>query len=115
MSQQNPTIIVGHLDDTELTKSIDKLVAEVAKKTSGMAEDFTQAIDKMKFAMKDFAVTQKVSVDLMKEAWRDMSRSFDAMVAAQSTATGGGKGSGKAHAPNTIGMNQIPWNKKLLK
>ena len=103
MSQQNPTIIVGHLDDTELTKSIDKLVAEVAKKTSGMAEDFTQAIDKMKFAMKDFAVTQKVSVDLMKEAWRDMSRSFDAMVAAQSTATGGGKGSGKAHAPNTIG------------
>lgn len=103
MAPQNPTIIVGHLDDSELTKSIDKLVAEVAKKTSGMAENFTQAIDKMKFAMKDFAITQKVSVDLMKEAWRDMSKSFDAMVAAQSGATGGGKGSGKAHAPNTIG------------
>lgn len=105
MSQQNPTIIVGHLDDSELTKSIDKLVAEVAKKTSGMAEDFTQAIDKMKFAMKDFAITQKVSVDLMKEAWRDMSKSFDAMVAAQSAATGGGKGSGKGkvYAPDTVG------------
>jgi len=105
MSQQNPTIIVGHLDDSELTKSIDKLVSEVAKKTSGMAEDFTQAIDKMKLAMKDFAITQKVSVDLMKEAWRDMSKSFDAMVAAQSASTGGGKGSGKGkvYAPYTVG------------
>lgn len=105
MSQQNPTIIVGHLDSSALTKSIDDLVKEVAKKTSGMAEDFTQAIDKMKFAMKDFAVTQKVSVDLMKEAWRDMSKSFDAMVAAQSAATGGGKGSGKGkvYAPDTVG------------
>jgi len=103
MSQQNPTIIVGHLDDSELTKSIDKLVNEVANKTTTMAGHFTTAIGKMQDAMKDFAVTQKVSVDLMKEAWRDMSKSFDAMVAAQSGATGGGKGSGKAHAPNTIG------------
>ena len=39
MAPQNPTIIVGHLDSSELTKSIDTLVAEVAKKTSGMAED----------------------------------------------------------------------------
>ena len=103
MSQQNPTIIVGHLDDSELTKSIDKLVNEVANKTTIMAGKFTSAIGKMQDAMKDFAVTQKVSVDLMKEAWRDMSKSFDAMVAAQSAATGGGKGSGKASAPNTIG------------
>ena len=103
MSQQNPTIIVGHLDDSELTKSIDKLVNEVANKTTTMAGHFTTAIGKMQDAMKDFAITQKVSVDLMKEAWRDMSKSFDAMVAAQSGATGGGKGSGKAHAPNTIG------------
>ena len=83
MSQQNPTIIVGHLDDSELTKSIDKLVNEVANKTTTMAGHFTTAIGKMQDAMKDFAVTQKVSVDLMKEAWRDMSKSFDAMVAAQ--------------------------------
>ena len=69
----NPTIIVGHLDDSELTKSIDKLVAEVAEKTGKMADGFTEAIGKMKGAMKSFAVTQKVSVDLMKEAWRDMS------------------------------------------
>ena len=105
MSQQNPTIIVGHLDDSELTKSIDKLVNEVANKTTTMAGHFTTAIGKMQDAMKDFAVTQKVSVDLMKEAWRDMSKSFDAMVAAQSGATGGGKGSGKGKvfAPNTVG------------
>lgn len=105
MSQQNPTIIVGHLDDSELTKSIDKLVNEVANKTTTMAGHFTTAIGKMQDAMKDFAVTQKVSVDLMKEAWRDMSKSFDAMVAAQSGATGGGKGSGKGkvYAPDTVG------------
>lgn len=100
----NPTIIVGHLDDSELTKSIDKLVAEVAEKTGKMADGFTEAIGKMEGAMKSFAVTQKVSVDLMKEAWRDMSKSFDAMVAAQEGAsTGGGKGSGKVYAPNTLG------------
>ena len=104
MSQQNPTIIVGHLDDSELTKSINELVNEVANKTTVMAGKFETAIDKMKNAMKDFAVTQKVSVNLMKEAWRDMSESFDAMVAAQEGATrGGGKGSGKAYAPNTLG------------
>ena len=110
MSQQNPTIIVGHLDDSELTKSIDKLVNEVANKTTVMAGKFETAIDKMKFAMKDFAVTQKVSVDLMKEAWRDMSKSFDAMVAAQEGATRGGSGKGRAgggstkvYAPDTVG------------
>lgn len=103
MAPQNPTIIVGHLDDSELKRSIDTLVNEVANKTTTMAGHFTTAIGKMQDAMKDFAITQKVSVDLMKEAWRDMSKSFDAMVTAQSASTGGGKGSGKAHAPNTIG------------
>lgn len=96
------TVIVGKLDYKELENSIDKLVDMVATKTTTMAGKFETAIDKMKNAMKDFAITQKVSVDLMKDAWRDMSASFDAMVKAQS---GGGSGGAKGgmRDPNTIG------------
>lgn len=80
-------IIVGSLDKKELEKSINELVEFVGKKTNKMAEDFTEGLDKMKLAMKEFAITQKVSVDLMQDAWKKMSASFDAMVAAQSSAT----------------------------
>ena len=99
------TIITGSLDGKELENSIDALVKNVSDKTEKMANGFVQSIDKMKLAMKDFALTQKVSVDLMKEAWRNMSSSFDAMVAAQTNATSGGSGKGgsKVFAPNTVG------------
>lgn len=90
-------IIVGSLSDKELRDSIDKLVNYVGNQTSVMASNFVVSMDLMKGAMKDFAITQKVSVDLMQEAWRKMSTSFDAMVAAQSTATSGG-GGGKPSA-----------------
>jgi len=101
-------IIVGSLKDTELRKTIEDLVKFVGKKTDTMAESFTQGLDKMKLAMKDFAISQKVGVDLMQEAWRKMSKSFDAMVAAESAATGrggttGGGAGGSAYAPNTVG------------
>lgn len=91
MGDFDATVIVGNLDGKELLSSIDKLVQDVSVKTNKMAEGFTQGIDRMKLAMKDFAITQKVSVDVMKEAWRNMSSSFDAMVAAQSNATGSGR------------------------
>lgn len=104
MANNDDVLIVGSLKDEELRKSIDNLVDYVGDKTNEMAMKFNDGLDKMKLAMKDFAVTQKVSVDLMKQAWREMSTSFDAMVAAQSVATGGGSGSGKpAYAPNTVG------------
>lgn len=99
----NPTIVVGHLDDKELRNSIDALVAYVGTKTDTMAQEFTAGLDKMKLAMKDFAITQQVSVTLMQEAWRKMSSSFDAMVAAQSSATGSGGGKPASYAPNTVG------------
>ena len=96
-------IIVGSLDKKELEKSIQDLVDYVGDKTNAMASKFTEGLDKMKLAMKDFAITQKVSVDLMKEAWRDMSKSFDAMVAAQSAGGHGGTSGGGASAtPNSI-------------
>jgi len=104
MAQNDDVIIVGSLSDKELRDSIDKLVDYVGNKTNDMAGKFTEGLDKMKLAMKDFAVTQKVSVDLMKEAWRNMSSSFDAMVSAQSTATGSTHGGGKPQYPdNTVG------------
>lgn len=91
MGDFDATVIVGQLDSKELISSIDKLVSDVADRSQLMANKFEGAMEKMKSAMKDFAVTQKVSVDVMKESWRQMSSSFDAMVAAQSNATGSGR------------------------
>ena len=97
-------LIIGKLDDDALKTSIDKLVNYVAGKTDTMANSFDAAMEKMKTAMKDFAVTQKVSVDLIKDAWKDMGASFDAMFDAEKRGSGGGKGSGRATYPdNTIG------------
>lgn len=110
------TIIVGSLEKGELEKSINELVSFVEGKTNKMAEDFTQGLDRMKLAMKDFAITQKVSVDLMKEAWRSMSSSFDAMVAAESTHGGGrGRGSKPTYDDDTVGAlrESVKHEKKL--
>lgn len=118
MAANDDVLIVGKLDSKELEKSINDLIDFVGDKTTIMAGKFDSAMDKMKSAMKDFAITQKVSVDLMKEAWKDMSASFDAMFKAQSEATGGGKGSGKATYPdNTIGAleQQIALEEKKRK
>jgi len=99
-------LIVGKLDDNALKSSIDALVKYVGDKTNAMAESFTQGLDKMKLAMKDFAVTQQVSVTLMQEAWRKMSTSFDAMMAAQSAYTSGGgnnnSGSSSSADPDSV-------------
>lgn len=109
-TSNDDVIIVGSLSDKELRDSIDKLVDYVGDKTTIMAGKFDVAMEKMKSAMKDFAITQKVSVDLMQDAWKQMSVSFDAMLKAQQNATssgnnsgtGGGTG-GSAYAPNTVG------------
>ena len=102
-------IIVGSLDKKELERSIQDLVDYVGNKTNAMATKFIEGLTNMKLAMKDFAITQKVSVDVMQEAWRKMSQSFDAMVAAQSASGSGGSGSGGkggAYPDNTVGQLQ---------
>lgn len=112
-TSNDDVIIVGSLSDKELRDSIDKLVDYVGDKTTIMAGKFDVAMEKMKSAMKDFAITQKVSVDLMQDAWKQMSASFDAMLKAQQNATsssnnsGAGGGSGKpAYPDNTVGHLQ---------
>lgn len=118
MVPNDDVIIVGSLEKDELEKSINELVEFVEGKTNKMAQDFVQGLDKMKLAMKDFAITQKVSVDLMKEAWRSMSSSFDAMVAAESTSGGGGGGRGgskPSYDDGTVGAlrESVKHEKKL--
>lgn len=81
------TVIVASLSDKEMRESIDALVNYVGNKTSEMATKFDAAILKMRDAMKDFAVTQQVSVSLMQQAWQNMSASFDAMIQAQQQMT----------------------------
>lgn len=93
-TSNDDVIIVGSLSDKELRDSIDKLVDYVGKKTTDMAGNFVVAMNTMKGAMKDFAVSQKVSVDLMQDAWKKMSVSFDAMLKAQQNATSSGNNSG---------------------
>jgi len=110
-TSNNDVIIVGSLSDKELRDSIDKLVDYVGDKTTIMAGKFDVAMEKMKSAMKDFAITQKVSVDLMQDAWKQMSASFDAMLKAQQNATSSGNNSGTSggnsqYADNTVGHLQ---------
>ena len=97
-------LIVGSLSDKELRKSIDSLVNYVGNQTSVMASNFVVSMDLMKGAMKDFAITQKVSVDLMQDAWKQMSVSFDAMLKAQQNATsnsGHGNSNGNGQSANS--------------
>src|SRR5574344_695521 len=110
-TSNDDVIIVGSLSDKELRDSIDKLVDYVGDKTTIMAGKFDVAMEKMKSAMKDFAITQKVSVDLMQDAWKQMSASFDAMLKAQQNVTSSGNNSGAGggnsqYADNTVGHLQ---------
>lgn len=110
-TSNDDVIIVGSLSDKELRDSIDKLVDYVGDKTTIMAGKFDVAMEKMKSAMKDFAITQKVSVDLMQDAWKQMSASFDAMLKAQQNATSSGNNNGTGggnsqYADNTVGYLQ---------
>ena len=102
------TMIIAKLDSKELEQSINNLVDMVADKSQVMANKFETAMDKMKSSMKDFAITQKVSVDLMKDAWRDMSSSFDAMVKAQEASK---KREGKGESE----ILTVAWLKDLIR
>lgn len=57
----SPTIIVGHLNDEELKKSIDSLVAHVAEGTQKMVNNFNTSIDAMKNKLKELG---SVKVDV---------------------------------------------------
>ena len=106
-TSNDDVIIVGSLSDKELRDSIDGLVNYVGNQTTIMAGKFDVAMEKMKSAMKDFAITQKVSVDLMQDAWKQMSASFDAMLKAQQNATSSGNNSGAAGKPSGTSITEL--------
>ena len=61
MARENPTIIVGHLNDAELKKSIDALVAHVEQGTKKMVDNFNTSIDTMKRKLNELG---SVKVDM---------------------------------------------------
>lgn len=75
----NPTddvLIVGQLKDDALRNAITDLVNFVDKETSSMATRFDTSLKTMQEAMKQFGISQKVSVSLMKDAMKQYGMMF---------------------------------------
>ena len=75
----NPTddvLIVGQLKDDALRNAITDLVNFVDKETSSMATRFDASLKTMQEAMKQFGISQKVSVSLMKDAMKQYGMMF---------------------------------------
>lgn len=75
----NPTddvLIVGQLKDDALRNAVTDLVNFVDKETSSMATKFDSSLKTMQEAMKQFGVSQKVSVSLMKDAMKQYGMMF---------------------------------------
>lgn len=53
-----PTIVVGRINDSELKSSIDKLVQHVAEGTQKMVTNFNQSIEQMKNKLKELGNTK---------------------------------------------------------
>ena len=58
MPDNGAVIITGKLDDTELTKSIDKLVGEVDKKFNNLAKTVDNAVNKMQSSLNKLNFSQ---------------------------------------------------------
>lgn len=93
MSDSNGTIIIGALDDSELRKSIDRLVQAVERNTKTMGESFDTAINKMVGALGKLRTAANQTESAMsrrsqnntKEAGsiRVLAESYDALANAQ--------------------------------
>lgn len=96
---QDDVIIVGQLQDDKLRNAVTDLVNFVKRESDSMAGHFQGSLDKMQEAMKKFAINQKVSVSLMKEAMQQYGLMFDEVW----RQTEGKDKEPKKYAPNTIG------------
>lgn len=103
----NPTIVVGHLNDKELKESIDSLVKHVDTQSLKMAENFDAAIQLMRESLKSLS---GVKIDITS--------SLDGLESAKKKLTSGGSSGGgaSASAPNTIGelREQISLQGKIV-
>ena len=128
MPDNGAVIITGKLDDTELTKSIDKLVDTVDKKLGKAAETFENNIGRMNTALHNFTQGAKNEVNEIRTTFSAMGTAFDTLrkaiekaanAWAASNGTGAGSWSGGTKppsAPGTIGelKEQIAKQKELL-
>lgn len=84
----NPTIIVGHLDDSDLRKSIDSLVLHIETQTKRMSGAFDSQIEKMKSSMRGLK-TEKLDTDISStgKSSKQAKDSFDNVAQAISNVT----------------------------
>ena len=128
MPDNGAVIITGRLDDTELIRSIDKLVQEVDTKLGKAAETFENNIGRMQTALDNFANSAKNKVNEIRTSFSAMGTAFDTLRKAIEKAAnawaanhGGGAGAwnGGANPPagkDTIGelREQIKAQKKKI-
>ena len=81
------TVIVGHLDDNELMKSINKMVQDINTATSQMTSTFNSAISKMEAAAKRFGDNQGEMTARTKRESRERVATLDKEAQALQEAT----------------------------
>ena len=127
MPDNGAVIITGKLDDTELTKSIDKLVKTIDNKLGIAAQHFEQNIGRMQLSLDSFAKNANTKVGEIKTAFQQLGTTYDqfarAMERAAAAASGMGSSGGSSGggtklpaAPGTIGAlrEEINAQKQLI-
>lgn len=103
MAEQNPTVIIAHLDDEKLRKSIDSLVGYVDEKFKAMTTSTTNAVNTMQQELQklgslnakgvggagggELGITK--ALQRAKQEAKDSSMTFDQMAASMQKATTG--------------------------
>lgn len=123
MPNNGAVIITVKLDDSELKKSIDKLVIDIDNKLGIAAQHFEQNIGRMQSSLHSFAQNANTRVTEIKNAFQQLGTTYDQFARAMERAaaaasglgrggtgggtggsggTGGGGGAGGTGAPQTI-------------
>ena len=100
MAEQNPTVIIAHLNDEQLRKSIDSLVGYVDEKFKAMTTSTTSAVSTMQKELQklgslnaqgagggEFGITK--ALQRAKKDAKESSMTFDQMSASMQKATTG--------------------------
>lgn len=126
MPDNGAVIITGKLDDTELTKSIDKLVRTVDDKLGIAASHFEQNIMRMQISLDSLARNANTKVGEIKNSFQQLGTTFDqfakAIEKAAAAASGGGRpnggggsGSSSVSAPNFDSAQTVGELEKMIK
>lgn len=112
---ENPTIIVGHLDDSELLSNIDRMVNEVDARLRGMTDAFDRNLQNVVSILQGFNGSLDLQAKQTEEVITRISTSMSGLAKAMATSgagsgTGGGgggagtgTGTGSTTEPETVG------------